>query len=131
LLQALKKQLLWLKLGNKKLSSALLSELVDLTNLTRLYLDRTGVTDDGLKFLEDLRELQYINLVGNSVTGKGLEHLKELKSLRHIYIYQTGIQSSEFEGVKKLFPNTTIDTGGYKVPILTGDTTEVKEPPKK
>jgi uncharacterized membrane protein/mono/diheme cytochrome c family protein len=131
LLQSLKKQLLWLKLGNKKLSPALVIELKDLDALTKIYLDKTGLTDEGLKIIASLPQLQYINIIGNPVTEKGIEQLKGLKGLTHLYIYQTNVNASGFEALKKIFPKTIIDTGGYKVPILVSDTTELKEAVKR
>ena len=130
LLQSLKKQLLWLNLGNKKLSIDLLTELGSLTALTRLHLERTGLTDEGLKFLKDFQQLKYLNVTGNTVTLKGVEQLKDIKDLTHLYIYQTGIQASDTDVMKKLFPRATIDVGGYTIPFLASDTAEVKPPEK-
>ena len=126
LLEQLKKQLLWLKLGSKKISDKNLAAISKLSSLTRLHLERTEVTDKGIAAIKNLLQLQYINLVGTGVTAKGLEELKELKHLRQIFIYQTGITSNEWMNLKKIFPETQIDTGGYKVPILVSDTTEKK-----
>lgn len=131
LLEPLKKQLIWLKLGGKKITDANLSSISKLTSLTRLYLDRTKITDIGLSQLKNLSQLQYINLVGTGVTGKGLEQLKELKNLRQVFIYQTGISATEWINLKKIFPETIIDTGGYKVQMLETDTIEKKAPVKK
>lgn len=126
LLEPLKKQLIWLKLGNKKIIDTSLGTITKLSSLTRLYLERTGVTDKGMKIVKNLSQLQYINLVGTGVTAKGLEELKDLKNLKQIFIYQTAITGNEWISLKKLFPKTLIDTGGYKVPILVTDTTEKK-----
>ena len=126
LLEQLKKQLLWLKLGYKKISDKDLIAISKLSSLTRLHLERTGVTDKGMGAIKSLSQLQYINLVGTGVTAKGLEELKELKNLRQVFIYQTGITSNELMNLKKIFPGAQIDTGGYKVPIFVSDTTEKK-----
>jgi hypothetical protein len=64
--------------------------------------------------------------VGTGVTLKGLEQLTELKNLHQVYIYQTGINSSEYSKLKKIFPETNIDTGGYKIVMLNTDTMEKK-----
>jgi uncharacterized membrane protein/mono/diheme cytochrome c family protein len=131
LLQSLKKQLLWLKLGDKKLSTDHLAELSDLFALTRLHLERTGLTDEALKFLSKLQHLKYLNLTGNSITLKGIEQLKDLEELTHLYIYQTEIRNADTIAMKKIFPKATIDVGGYDVPFLPADTTEVKPPAQK
>jgi hypothetical protein len=130
LLEQLKKQLLWIKLGGKKISDQNLAAISKLSSLTRLHLERTGVTDNGIATIKSLSQLQYLNLVGTAVTAKGMEELKELKNLKQIFIYQTGITSNEWMSLKKIFPATQIDTGGYKVPILVSDTTEKKAEPK-
>jgi len=131
LLEPLRKQLIWLKLGGKKITDANLTTISKLSSLTRLYLDRTNVTDVGLNQVKNLLQLQYINLVGTGITVKGLEHLKEIKSLHQIFINQTGIKSNEWISLKKIFPGAQIDTGGYMVPILASDTTELKEAVKR
>jgi hypothetical protein len=66
--------------------------------------------------------------VGTNVTAKGLEQLKELKNLQKIFLYQTTIAGNEWNNLKKIFPKTIIDTGGYKVQTLASDTIEVKPP---
>jgi len=131
LLEPLKKQLIWLKLGNKKITDANLGAIIKLSSLTRLHLERTGVTDKGIGMIKNLLQLQYLNLVGTAVTAKGLEELKDLKNLREVFIYQTSVTAGEWGNLKKIFPNTLIDTGGYKVLLLEGDTSEKKAPVKK
>lgn len=126
LLEPLKEQLIWLKLGNTSITDAQLLTIAKLTSLTRLYLEQTAVTDKGIANLKDLSQLQYINLTGIKITAKGLEALGNLKNLKQLYLYQVGITAKEFGELKKYFPATMIDTGGYKIPQLATDTIEVK-----
>src|SRR6187551_450603 len=130
LLLSIKKQLVWLNLSGKKISDTLLTSITQLINLTRLQLDNTLITDQGLASLRSLVNLQYLNLVGTKVTGNGIMQLKDLPKLQAIYIYKTFITSSEWSAIKSNFPNVTLDTGGYYVPILETDTTIVKPPEK-
>ena len=97
----------------------------------RLQLDHTKITDKGLANLRALEDLRYLNLVGTVVTEKGVMQLKDLKNLRSIYLYQTGVKKSEWKDLKKAFPKTLIDSGGYTVPFLPTDTMEVKPPKTK
>jgi mono/diheme cytochrome c family protein len=131
LLQSIKKQLVWLKLGNSTISDKDLSSLPKLSSLTRLYLERTAITDKGIEQLKTLTELQYLNLSGTKITAAGLEKLKELKKLKQIYLYQTTIKGNEWTQLIQNFPDTKIDTGGYIVPLLASDTVELKEAIKK
>ena len=100
-------------------------------NLRRLQLDHTKITDKGLASLAVLENLRYLNLVGTKITEKGVLQLKGLKSLQSIYLYQTGVKRSEWSDLKKAFPKTLIDSGGYTVPFLPTDTIEVKPPKTK
>lgn len=131
LLEPIKKQLIWLKLGNVNIIDTDLATVGKLGALTRLYLERTQVTDKGIGQLKTLTQLQYINLVGTSVTAKGLLELKALKNIRQIFLYQASIAVSEWNNLKQSFPDAMIDTGGYKVPVLQSDTVEFKGPLKK
>jgi hypothetical protein len=81
--------------------------------------------------LATISGLQYLNLVGTKITATGIAQLKTLKNLQWLYLYKTGYTSKDWSTVKAIFPKTTIDTGGYRVPLLKEDTTLVKEPVKK
>lgn len=131
MLLPLKEQLIELKLGSSSLTDSATLIIAQFTNLMRLQLDYTKVTDKGLANLTALQNLRYLNLVGTAVTEKGVLQLKDLKSLRSIYLYQTMVKKSGWNDLKKAFPKTLIDSGGYIVPLLPTDTTEVKPPKNK
>ena len=131
LLLSIKKQLVWLNLGQKTIPDSLLALIGQLTNLTRLQLDNTSITDKGLSSLHSLNNLQYLNLVGTKVTPGGIMQLKDLSRLQAIYLYKTFINSSDWSMLKNNFPKVTLDTGGYQVPTFVTDTTIVLPPEKK
>ena len=130
LLLPLKKQLVWLKLGNTKITDGAMTIVAQCSNLTRLQLDSTRITDKGLVNLSALSQLQSLNLVGTKVTAAGLLALKDLKALHAVYVYKTGVKNTDWAAVKKYFPKVEIDTGGYIVPLFASDTSLVK-PPKQ
>ncbi len=70
LLLSIKKQLVWLNLSRKKIKDEMMATIGQLTNLTRLQLDSTLITDKGLLPLQTLNNLQYLNLVGTAVTAQ-------------------------------------------------------------
>jgi len=129
LLEPLRKQIIWLKIGNTRLSDQQMEIISSLSSLTRLSLERTSITDNGILTLQKLSSLQYINLVGTKVTAKGLAQLKDLNKLQKIFLYQTSITGNDWNELKKTFPKAMIDSGGYTMPLLEGDTSEVKPPP--
>jgi uncharacterized membrane protein/mono/diheme cytochrome c family protein len=128
LLLPVKKQLAWLKLNDTFISDSALSVIGQCTNLTLLQLNNTKITDKGLGLIKNLDKLQSLSLVGTKVTAKGIIQLQIIKGLQSIYLYQTGVNKNDWPALKKAFPKTEIDSGGYVVPLLTTDTTIVKAP---
>jgi len=122
----LKKQLIWLNLANTTANDSTLATVAQLNNLTRLHLENTFVSDKGLLQLKNLSNLQYLNLVGTKITSQGVIQLKSLPRLQQLYLYQTNISRNDFATIKNVFRKTYIDSGGYIVPTLATDTTEVK-----
>lgn len=59
--------------------------LAGLTQLRELDLQKTGVSDEGLKHLEKLTNLQSLSFYWDlGITDKGLRHLQGLTALRHL-----------------------------------------------
>ncbi|MBB1283763.1 hypothetical protein HRH25_05190 [Flavisolibacter sp. BT320] len=117
----LQKQLVWLKLNDTKLTEAELAILGQLTNLRTLSLNNTGITDAGLASLKNLRNLQLLSVVNTKVTTAGLQQLSGLSNLQSLYAYQTGVKAEDTGSLRKIFPKTTIDIGGYGLPLLSSD----------
>jgi uncharacterized membrane protein/mono/diheme cytochrome c family protein len=128
LIKSIDKQLLWLKLENNKVNDQTLTAIKDCKNLTRLSLNNTQITDAGLVALKDLDQLQSLSLVGTKITAKGINQLKKLQNLKFLYIYQTGVNKTDLASIKKILPKVSLDTGNYKVPMVTQDTAVVKAP---
>lgn len=127
LLESLSPQLVWLKLNHTSIDDDGMKTIGKLQTLTRLNLANTSITDAGLSSLQSLSKLQYLNLTGTKVTGKGLQVLSPLPELTAIYLYQTDITTEEdWLALQQSFPKTKIDTGGYSLPILEGDTSLVR-----
>jgi uncharacterized membrane protein/mono/diheme cytochrome c family protein len=126
LLLPVKKQLVSLKLGNSKISDSAMEFISQCTSVLKLQLNNTRITDKGVAMLRSLKELKYLNLVATPVTAAGVLQLKELKNLQAVYLYQTGVKSQDWETLQKNFPASHIDSGGYIVPTLESDTSELK-----
>jgi uncharacterized membrane protein/mono/diheme cytochrome c family protein len=125
-LPAIKKQLIWLKMGDTDISDSSMRVIGQLGNLRWLSLENTNITDKGIESIQSLKNLRYLNLVGTKVTTRGIMQLKELKFLHSLYLYRTNISKSDWPELQKAFPKTRIDSGGYLVPLLPTDTVVVK-----
>ncbi len=126
LLEPLAAQLVWLKLGGTSITDQAMPVIARLSALTRLSIDNTGITDEGIGQLEALPNLLYLNIVGTKVSAEGLAALRSLQHLRSIYLYRTGIAGDDLTALQAMFPRAVLDTGGYTLPLLEGDTTELK-----
>jgi uncharacterized membrane protein len=126
LLAALQKQLLSLKIGNTNISDSALAIISKCSQLIFLQLNNTKITDNGISFLSSLLHLRSLNIVGTNISSKGLQALQKLKSLQSVYMYQSKVTAADWPALKKIFPNTILDTGGYSLQKLMTDTVFLK-----
>jgi hypothetical protein len=89
-----------------------------MTNLHRLHLEKTAVTDAGLGHLKNLASLEYLNLYHTDVTNAGLDQLQPLKKLKNVYLWQSKVTEDGADGLKKAIPTVSIDLG-WKEPPAT------------
>lgn len=125
LLEGIAPQLVWLKAGETSITDNGMASIAKLTTLIKLSLDRTKITDKGIALLQPLSKLQYLNIVGTDITANGIITLKGLTALQDIYFYQSKIAKADSAILRKAFPKVLLDTGGYTLPVLVGDTSEV------
>jgi uncharacterized membrane protein len=97
-------------------------------NVRRLDAENSSISDAALAHLRPLRQLQSLNLARTSASANGLKNLAGLPELRRIFIYQTQIERTEYAGLAAIFPQAAIDTGGYVLPLLAGDTVRLTKP---
>ena len=67
-------------------------------NLERLHLQRTAITDAGLKSLPPLADLYYLNLHSTAITDDGLATLRSLPKLRQVYLWETKVTPAAVQG---------------------------------
>jgi uncharacterized membrane protein/mono/diheme cytochrome c family protein len=131
LLKQVTKQLVWLKLSYGNLSDASWKIVGACTNLTRLSIEHTNITDKQLENLYNLKQLQYLNLVGTKVTVHGVKELKRLEQIESIYLGQTQLRREDFAFLKNHFPKAHIDSGNYHLQNIPADTQLLHPPPIK
>jgi hypothetical protein len=130
LLTPLQKQLVWLKLGNQPVGDSGMVSIGQCGALTVLHLNNTRISDKGLIPLASLHNLRLLNLVGTGVTAKGLVSLDSLKQLQSLFLYKTKVEPKDWPSLKKHFPKTALDSGGYSVPFVPWDTVNEMRPKK-
>ena len=126
LLITLKDQVLSLNLDDRLVTNNTLKLVGKMEQLKKLQLTRTQTSDVNIKELLPLENLESLNLNFTEVTAVGLAQLQNLKKLKNLYLNGSKVNSKDWGLLKKTFPNTNIDTGGYRVPTLATDTQIVK-----
>lgn len=118
LLLPLAEQITWLKLGKTRITDASLGEIAKLKNLTRLYLEHTGIGDKGIAAIKALPYLEYLNLIATKVSDTGLKDAAAMTSLRSVYIWQSAITDSVASGIGREKPGLEIIDGIYKTEVV-------------
>ena len=128
LLGDLQEQTAWLDLSGSNCSDESLQGIGNLKNLTRLYLQNTKITDEGISQLSSLKYLEYINLYGNNISDKGLQALAGMEHLRSLYLWKTNVTTGGVKELLEKIPDLVIDLGeGYPA----SDTTNIESPDQR
>jgi len=78
------------------------------TELRRLILSTTEVTDAGLEHLANLTTLQFLYLEDTRVTDTGLEYLTGLTSLKSLWVCHTQVTAEGEEKLQQALPKCRI-----------------------
>ncbi|MNL56507.1 Leucine Rich repeats (2 copies) [compost metagenome] len=71
-----------------------MKEIAKLKNLTKLHLEHTGVTDQGIAQIKSLPHLEYLNVIDTKIGDAGLKNIATIKGLRSIYVWQSAVTDS-------------------------------------
>lgn len=117
-LEPLAAQIAWLDLGGTRITDAGVTQLLPkLTNLWRVSLDRTAITDRALLPLEKLSRLEAINLYATHVTDAGLKPLEKLPRLRSVYAWQTQVTPQGAETLQATAKKVRVNVGAPPAPV--------------
>mgnify|MGYP006268623721 CR=1 FL=1 len=94
--------------GYSNFSDELTGQFAEFTNLKKLQLQGTRVTDAGLGFLSELPHLQVLNLYGTAVTDQGLKAIGQLPELKQVYLWQTAVSDEGLAEWKQAHPEVAV-----------------------
>jgi len=92
-----------LNLEKTSVTDAGMKEVGRCTGLISLYVSWTGVTDAGLAELKNLKRLENLRLNELDVTDPGLVHLQAYPQLRNLSLYRTRVTDAGMVHLKDLF----------------------------
>lgn len=94
-----KEQVYWLDLSNCDLKNEDLMVLGQITNLSKLNLQKNNINDSGIIHLQGLKNLEYLNIYENPLSNNCIQVVQQLPALKKINLWKTQITK---EGVAKL-----------------------------
>jgi len=95
LLTPIRKNIVWLSLGDNHITDAELSVFEGFENLKLLKLDRNPITDQGILELPSLKSLKALNLFGTQVTKSSLKNFEKFPKLEKVYVWNTQITKED------------------------------------
>ncbi len=135
LLEPLKEQIIWLKLGDTKITDQAASGIAKLKNLQKLHLENTAITDATIQQIKSLPYLEYLNLVNTQVTDAGVKELSASKSLKSLHVWQSKVTDAGIAALKQTKPALEVTAGITEQQIAefikAGETTPKPEEAKK
>ncbi|PPK86055.1 putative membrane protein [Neolewinella xylanilytica] len=104
-------QVVYLNLDDQPLDDADLAPLPRFTNLNRLRLNGTRLTNVTVELLAELAHLESLNLYRTRVDDGIFQHLPAYPSLERLYLWQTHASSEAAATFASSHPRITVETG--------------------
>lgn len=111
LLEPLKEQIVWLKLGDTKITDQASTIISKLKNLQKLHLENTAISDIMIRQIKALSYLEYLNLVNTQVTDSGIKELASSKSLLSLHVWHSKVTEAGVTALKQAKPNLEVTIG--------------------
>jgi hypothetical protein len=107
-LQAFSQNIVWLHVSGENITDASMQLITTFSNMRKLDLRNTGISDASGNLFLKMEALEYLNLVGTNFGDAGLEPLKKLKNIRKIYCWRSKVTTSGIAAFQKLHPGVLI-----------------------
>ena len=81
----------------------------DMTRVTGVSLDRTGIVDDDLATLASLPCLEGLDISGTEITDAGLAHLTKVPNLKYVNAHKTRVTEAGVRQLRSGRPSLVVD----------------------
>ncbi len=125
-LEPIARNVVSLKIAGASLDATAWSTITKMEYLTIVDFSTTNVGDAELVALAKLQHVKTINLSFAKLSLKGLEEVARMRSLRKIVAHQVLEDTTLYEQLRSRYPQIAFEFGGYSVPTLATDTTQIK-----
>jgi mono/diheme cytochrome c family protein len=106
-----KEQLVVLNLGNMPVEDADMKTIYQFSNLEKLILNNSLITNNGLNEIKKLKSLRTLSLAGTKIDKNAGQSLSQLDSLKEVFIWNTKITANEADELQKQDKKIKFDRG--------------------
>ena len=109
------KNLKQLELARTKVANKKLDSIAKITQLERLSLAQTNITDAGMARLQSLKNLRVLNLRGTAIGDAGIEALKSFTHLEDLNLAETQVTDSGIQILRRFKELKYLDLRGTQL----------------
>lgn len=106
-----KEQLVSLNLGNMPVSDEDMKTVSSFTNLEKLILNNTAISNKGLEEIRKLKKLQSLSVAGTRVDENIAPLFTQLDSMKVVFTWNSGISAADAAGLQKQFKKIIFNSG--------------------
>jgi len=106
-----KEQLVVLNLGNMPVEDADMKTINQFSNLEKLILNNSLITNNALAELKKLKNLRSLSLAGTKIDKNAAQSISQFDSLKEVFIWNTGISGTEADELQKQHKRIKFDRG--------------------
>jgi len=110
-LSKVKTQLVVLNLGNMPVEDADMKTVNQFSNLEKLILNNSLITNNGVNEIKKLKKLRSLSLAGTKVDKNVVSAFSQLDSLKEVFIWNTNITATEADELQKQNKKIKFDRG--------------------
>ncbi len=106
-----KQQLVVLNLGNMPVTDADMKAISQFTNLEKLILNNSLITNNAISEIKNLKSLQSLSLAGTQIDKGAAQFFSQFDSLREVFIWNTKISATDADELQKQNKKIRFDRG--------------------
>lgn len=110
-LSKVKTQLVVLNLGNMPVEDADMKTISQFSNLEKLILNNSLITNNGINELKKLKNLRSLSIAGTKIDKTAAPYFSQLDSLKEVFIWNTNISGADVDELQKQNKKIKFDRG--------------------
>jgi hypothetical protein len=110
-LSKIKDQLVVLNLGNMPATDEDMKTIGQFTNLEKLILNNSSITNKGLEELRKMKQLRLLSIAGTKIDKNAVTTFSQLDSLKEVFVWNSGITGTDAKELKNQLTRIDFNIG--------------------